>query len=391
MSKNKNSHFHFDDPVPRRGSGSLKWDMAKDPSVIPLWVADMDFEVAPAITMAIAKRAMHPIFGYTHVNPGYYRATAEWFAERHNWQINPSHILHTTGIVPALSAIVGTLCLPGEGVIIQTPAYNAFFPVIEENGCRVRRNPLKRIDTPQGFTFEIDFDQLEQLASEPDTRMLILCNPHNPTGRVWTKEELARISAICRANGVLIVSDEIHCEFAMPGFSYTPMANIDSDSIVCCSPSKAFNIAGLETSNVIVTDPELRGILEQGFQKRHISDLNPFGAVALEAAYTQGGDWLDALMEYLDENRKHLRNYIAEHMPMLKVADSESTYLAWVDISALNISSQTLQNRALAGEKVWINNGDMYGDDRFIRINFACPRQWLTEGLKRLADTINGL
>lgn len=245
----------FDTAPDRRGSGSCKWDSAADPEVIPLWVADMDFKTAPCVTGALRRRVGHGVFGYTLVGDDYYRALTGWFSSRHGYDIDPEMVIYTSGVVPAISAIIKALTKPGDGVLVQTPVYNCFFSSIRNNGCRVTGNPLRRVDLPDGdFTYGMDFDDLERKAADPSNTLLLLCNPHNPAGRNWNREELARLAEICRRNGVRIISDEIHCELTMPGLEYTPFGTVDPSAVVCLSPSKAFNTAGLQIANIVCPD-----------------------------------------------------------------------------------------------------------------------------------------
>lgn len=384
--------YDFDILTDRRGSGSMKWDsQGDDPDVIQLWVADMDFRTAPAITEALMKRVATGIFGYTDVSASYYDALRQWFLTRHGWAIDRDKVIYTSGVVPALSAIIKALTSPGDGVILQTPAYNCFFSSIRNNKCRQLDNPLIRTETPTGFTFGIDYRQLEQLASLPDTRLLILCNPHNPTGRVWRRDELEQIRDICRRHDVRVVSDEIHCELIHECCGpYIPYATVDEAAIVCCSPSKAFNTAGLQIANIVCPDEATRSRIDRAINDNEVCDVNPFGVIALQAAYNHGGDWLEALNRYLDGNFRLLRDTIASRLPMLKVCDSESTYLAWVDITATGMNGDEMERRLLERARVRVSSGATYGDSNYIRINYACPRARLEKALDRIADALNG-
>ena len=384
--------FNFDELTERRGTSSMKWDGEGDPAdVLQLWVADMDFRTAPVVTEAVLKRASSGIFGYTAVPDKYYVALERWFAERHGWTIDRQKVIYTSGVVPALSAIIKDLTKPGQGVILQTPAYNCFFSSIRNNGCKIVENPLLRNETPDGFTFSIDFDSLEELASDPDNTLMVLCNPHNPTGRVWTANELTRVADICSRHGVRVVSDEIHCELVHPtSRPYTPYATIDKDAIVCCSPSKAFNIAGLQIANIVAPDMSTRSRIDRAINDNEVCDVNPFGVEALQAAYTPDGVmWLDELNRYLYDNYLCLREALTKHLPALKVCDSESTYLAWVDITALGMTSDEVAELLLEKAGVRISSGKTYGDDRYMRINYACPRRRLDEALSRIVNTLS--
>ena len=383
--------YDFDKLTQRRGTNSYKWDECEDPDVIPVWVADMDFETAPCIVKALQERVGHGIFGYTFVPDSYYEAVASWFARRHNWQIDRSWIEYTSGVVPALSATIKALTKPGDKVVVQTPVYNCFFSSIRNNGCEIVESPLLRT----GDTYNIDFNDLDRKTSDPATKLFVLCNPHNPAGRVWTREELRRMNDICLRNGVRVVSDEIHCELTMPGYTYTPFASISSEcldnSITLNSPSKSFNTAGLQIANIICNDPSTRQLINRAININEVCDVNPFGVIALQAAYNEGGEWLDQLKEYLYGNYQALRSFFAERLPQLPVMKLEGTYLVWVDITATGLTSDELTERLLREAKVMVNSGTMYGrtaGEGFIRINIACPRARLMEALERIAATM---
>lgn len=378
------NRFDFDELTLRRNTSCMKWDTDKDPDVLPLWVADMDFRTAPAITEALLRRASSGIFGYVRVPVAYYEALCRWFAERHGWEIQRSSVIYTLGVVPAISATIKALAAPGEGVVIQTPAYNCFFSSVKNNACRQVFNPLRRVDTADGFTYEMDFEHLDSVTADPSVKLLLLCNPQNPTGRIWTRPELERLRDICRRNGVRVLSDEIHCELPRGGRKYIPYATVDSDAVVFCSPSKAFNTAGLQIANIICPDKETLIRIDRAINDNEVCDVNPFGVEGLIAAYNNGRDWLDALNHYLDENYKYLRRELTEKLPALKICNSEATYLAWIDIRSLGLSSDALEKLLLKKAKVRINSGDMYHGDGYIRINYACPRARLEEALERI-------
>ncbi|MDE6283196.1 MAG: pyridoxal phosphate-dependent aminotransferase [Muribaculaceae bacterium] len=384
---------YFDTAPDRKWSGSYKWDSDPDPDVIPLWVADMDFKTAPCIIDALQRRVEHGVFGYTRVGDEYYRALTDWFSRRHGYTIDRDMVIYTSGVVPALSAIIKGLVAPGEGVIVQTPVYNCFFSSIRNNGCRIVENPLTRVALSDNeFTYRMDFDDLERKAAEPSNTMLLLCNPHNPAGRLWTRDELGRLSEICRRHGVRVVSDEIHCELTMPGMSYTPYGTVDPAAIVCLSPSKAFNTAGLQIANIVCPDTEVRRAVDRAININEVCDVNPFGVEGLKAAYTSEGEkWLDLLREYLRGNYIMTRDMLSEALPGCPMARLEATYLPWVDISSLGVESEALEERLKTEAKVWVNCGDMYGIAGYIRINIACPRERLREGLKRLIAYLTAL
>lgn len=378
--------YDFDEPVPRRGTNSYKWDTVKDEDVLPMWVADMDFRTAPAIVGALQKRVEHGIFGYTKVPPAYYEAVVNWFRRRHAWLIEKEWIVYTTGVVPAISAIVKALTVPGDRVLVQTPVYNCFFSSIRNNGCEVVANPLIYANG----TYRIDYDDLERKAADPKVRLLLLCNPHNPVGRVWTRQELRRIGEICIRNRVLVVADEIHCELVFSGHVYIPFASISEDfrehSVTCISPSKAFNLAGLQIANIVAADTDVRMKIDKAININEVCDVNPFGVEALIAAYNRGEDWLEELKHYLSVNYNYLRAYFDEYLPEFPVVMLEGTYLVWVDCRGLGLSSREITDILLEKEKIRVNPGSLYGEagEGFIRLNIACPREKLIEGLNRL-------
>ena len=375
--------YNFDEIIPRRGTNSYKWDSAGDADVLPMWVADMDFRTAPPVVEALRKRVEHGIFGYVRVPDAYYAAVTNWFARRHDWQIEKEWIIYTTGVVPALSAVIKALTAPGDKVMVQTPVYNCFFSSIRNNGCGMIANPL----IYRNGTYQIDFADLEQKAADPSVKVLLLCNPHNPAGRVWTKQELTRIGDICIRNNVWVVADEIHCELVFPGHTYIPFASISQEflmhSVTCTSPSKAFNLAGLQIANIISADTDIRTKIDKAI---NINEVCPFGVEALMAAYNDGEEWLEELKQYLFANYNYLRVYFEEYLPEFPVATLEGTYLVWADCSVLNQSSDETVKTLLEKEKLWVNEGSLYGEagEGFIRINIACPRQQLIEGLNRL-------
>lgn len=385
------STFDFDTVINRRGTNSYKWDIVKEEDVIPLWVADMDFKAAPAILEALKKRVEHGVFGYTLVPDSYYEAIINWFARRHNWQIDRSWIIYTTGVVPAVSCAIKALTLPGEKVLIQTPDYNCFFSSIKNNGCEVAENELVR----HGDSYEVDFEDFERQCADEKTTVFLLCNPHNPAGRVWTKEELERMNDICLAHGVRVISDEIHCELVMPGHRFTPFAAISDacrdNSVVLNSPTKAFNIAGLQIANIICADPAMRRRIDRAVNINEVCDVNPFGVVALQAAYNESEEWLDSLNHYIWGNYLALKEFIAKELPRLEVTRLEGTYLAWVDIKATGLTSDEAYGKLMKEGRVYVNSGTMYGrraGEGYLRINLACPRATLLEGMKRMGGVL---
>jgi len=385
--------YDFSRPTERRGTDSYKWDSAPETDIIPLWVADMDFETFPAITEALQRRVAHGIFGYTRVPEAYYEAVCNWFGKRHGWHINREDIIYTSGVVPAVSAVIKALTLPGDQVIVQGPVYNCFFSSIRNNGCETVSNSL--IYNKEELRYEIDFDDLERKLAHERARLMLICNPHNPGGRVWTRDELTRVAELCHKYGVRVVSDEIHCELTLYDNEYVPFGSLPDElshgSITCCSPSKAFNTAGLQIANIICRDAEVRNRIDRAININEVCDVNPFGVIALQAAYSdEGYEWLTQLRAYISSNYDLLRERFARELPKCKVMRMEGTYLAWIDCSELHISSDEIEEMLMHENKVWVNAGSMYGTEgaAFIRINMACTSELLNEGITRI---VNGL
>ncbi len=385
--------YDFSRPTERRGTDSYKWDSAPETDIIPLWVADMDFETFPGITEALQRRVAHGIFGYTRVPEAYYEAVCRWFGKHHGWHINREDIIYTSGVVPAVSAVIKALTLPGDQVIVQGPVYNCFFSSIRNNGCETVSNSL--IYNKEELRYEIDFDDLERKLAHERARLMLLCNPHNPGGRVWSRDELTRVAELCHKYGVRVVSDEIHCELTLYNNEYVPFGSLPDelsrDSITCCSPSKAFNTAGLQIANIVCRDAEVRNRIDRAININEVCDVNPFGVIALQAAYSdEGYEWLTQLRAYISSNYDLLRERFARELPKCKVMRMEGTYLAWIDCSELHISSDEIEEMLMHENKVWVNAGSMYGTEgaAFIRINMACTSELLNEGITRI---VNGL
>ncbi|WP_334107125.1 MalY/PatB family protein [Leyella stercorea] len=381
--------YDFSRPTERRGTDSYKWDSVPEADIIPLWVADMDFETFPAITEALQRRVAHGIFGYTRVPEAYYEAVCNWFGKHHGWHINREDIIYTSGVVPAVSAVIKALTLPGDQVIVQGPVYNCFFSSIRNNGCEMVSNSL--IYNKEELRYEIDFDDLERKLAHERARLMLICNPHNPGGRVWTRDELTRVAELCRKYGVRVVSDEIHCELTLYDNEYVPFGSLPDElshgSITCCSPSKAFNTAGLQIANIICRDAEVRNRIDRAININEVCDVNPFGVIALQAAYSdEGYEWLTQLRAYISSNYDLLRERFARELPKCKVMRMEGTYLAWIDCSELHISSDEIEEMLMHENKVWVNAGSMYGTEgaAFIRINMACTSELLNEGITRI-------
>lgn len=382
--------YDFDKIVPRRHTGSYKWDTVPA-DTLPLWVADMDFEVAPAIQKALADRVTHGVFGYTLVDDSYYDAVMSWYERRHQWVIDRRWLLYTSGVVPAVSCSIKALTLPGENVLVQTPVYNCFFSSIKNQGCQIVENRLVR----QEDRYVIDWDDFERKCADEKTTVFLLCNPHNPAGRVWTRAELSKMGTICAKHHVFVISDEIHCELVMPGHTFTPFAAVSEanlrNSVTLSSPSKSFNTAGLQIANIICQDDEVRRRIDRVINIFEVCDVNPFGPVALKAAYNDSEDWLDALNAYIWGNYQLLKDTLTQRLPKLKVTQLEGTYLAWVDISGLGMKSDAVTEKLLREGHVFVSSGTLYGKEAgegFIRINLACPKAVLAEGLNRIIKTL---
>ena len=389
--------YNFDKIVDRHGTNSYKWDICNDKDIIPMWVADMDFPVLPDITEALKKRVEHGIFGYTLVPDSYYDAIIKWFGRRHDWKIQRDWIIYTSGVVPAISAVVKAFTEPGDKVVVQTPVYNCFFSSIRNQGCEIVENKLLPVcDENDNYTYKIDFDDLERKLSDDKVKIFLLCNPHNPACRVWTKEELAHINELCLKHDVLVVSDEIHCEIVMPGYKFTPFASVNKECQDNCitlnSPTKAFNIAGLQIANIVTNNKDWYNRIDKVINIFELCDVNPFGVIALQEAYNNGEMWLKELNEYIQANYTILHDYIAAHLPYLKVYKLEGTYLAWIDITATNMTSEAITDKLLKAAKVMVNSGTMYGAEAgkgYIRVNLATPQQILKEGLKRIKNALS--
>lgn len=390
MSEGRRMKYDFDEIIERRGTGSVKWDESPSADVIPMWVADMDFKAAPAILEAIRKRAEHGVFGYALVEDDYYDAIISWFLRRHQWTIRREEILYTTGVIPAMSCAIKALTMPGEKVLILSPDYNCFFSSIRNNGCEVLESVL-RFSRNIPNRFEVDWEDFEHQCADEKTTVFLLCNPHNPTGRVWSKEELQQMADICHRHQVRIISDEIHCELIMPDHQFCPMATVDDEAIILNSPTKSFNIAGLQVANIICRNAEWRRRINRAININEVCDLNPFGPVALKAAYNDSEAWIDELNQYLWDNYQALSDFVAQNIPQWKVMPLEGTYLVWVDVSLCCDNVTAYTDKLMQEAKVWLNPGTMYGAESgkgYVRINIACPRSRMMEALQRLSTVV---
>ncbi|MCL2482599.1 MAG: pyridoxal phosphate-dependent aminotransferase [Propionibacteriaceae bacterium] len=377
--------YDFDALIERAGSNSLKWDVRD--GELPMWVADMDFLVAPVIRQTVLEKASSGIFGYGIVPPGFAQAVHAWWEGRYGFGIESEWVQFCHGIVPAVSSLIRTLAEPGEGVVIQSPVYNCFYYSIEKSARTALINNLPYRNGQYG----IDWDDLEAKLSDPRARMFLLCNPQNPTGQIWSPEELARMGEMAAAHQVTVISDEIHCDITEPGLAYTPFASVNqtcaNTSITLVSPTKSFNIPGLQTSVAIVPDPALRKLTAASLSRDELTGPNSFAVEALIAAYTQGGDWLDAMRDYVWQNKALLSDFVGKHMPELHVIPGESTYLSWVDCSGLTEDATAFCTFLRQQTGLYVNPGELYGDNAkaFFRINLACPSSRVEDALERLS------
>ncbi|MDR2975669.1 MAG: pyridoxal phosphate-dependent aminotransferase [Propionibacteriaceae bacterium] len=376
--------YDFDTILDRRETNSLKWDVAE--GELPMWVADMDFRAATEITEAVVKRAATGVFGYSIVPAEFRRAVSRWWTTRYDWAVDPAWVDFCDGVVPAISSLVRTLTAPGEGVVVQSPVYNCFYSSIRNSGRTVLVNDLLYIDG----RFRIDWPDLEAKLADPKARVLLLCNPQNPTGDLWTSAELADLGALAAANDVVVIADEIHCDITEPGVRYQPFAAVDAvceqNSITLVSPTKAFNIPGLQTSAVIAANPELRERAIAGLNRDEIAEPNVFAVEAAVTAYTVGVEWLDEMRHYVWRNRARLEQFVAEQIPDLHVIPSQATYLAWIDCGGLGEDSQDFCAFLRQETGLVLSAGEIFGDNAhtFVRMNLACPATMLDDGLDRL-------
>lgn len=382
----------FDKVIDRRNTGSEKWDhcdrLFGGKDLLPLWVADMDFRAPQEVISALSHRAEHGIFGYSSYTDSTYNSVISWFSRKHGWEIHRDWIFYSRGVVPALGLLVQAFTDPCDGIIIQRPVYHPFMRVIENNGRRILNNPLKQDSTGQ---YGIDFDHLRKLAGKPAARMMILCSPHNPVGRVWREDELREIISICRDNNILIISDEIHCDLIVSGHRHIPLhtlaGDFSSSIITCTAPSKTFNLAGVQISNIIVPDPAKRKVFRNYLMNAGMVDPNSFAPAAMEAAYNSGERWLEELMKYIEGNFQFLKNFITEKLTLAKVIELEGTYLAWVDFRKYRLPQADLDDLFVKKAGVAPSPGHVFGPEGagFMRFNLACPRSLLEEGMNKIA------
>jgi cystathionine beta-lyase len=387
--------YDFDRTINRYQTASLKWDEADrlfgSSGILPMWVADMDFRVPRPVIEAIKRRAEHGIFGYTTRPASYYDAVIGWMKRRHNWEIRKEWICHSPGVVPALSLMVQAFTQPGEKILIQPPVYYPFASVVLKNERELVYNRL----VEDGGTYRMDFMDLERKLSD-GVKMLILCSPHNPVGRVWRKDELEQLGRLCLEYGVLVVSDEIHADLVYSGHRHIPFAVLSEEfaqnSVICTAPSKTFNLAGLQTSNIIIPNETLRKTFTRIIDKNVLGLTNTFGVVATESAYREGDEWLDQCLAYLEDNLTFLIRFVDSRIPMMRVIKPEGTYLVWLDCRSLGLEGKELQHLLRKKAKVALDDGSIFGPggEGFVRINIACSRSVLEEGLHRIERALKG-
>jgi cystathionine beta-lyase len=384
--------YDFNRVIERTNTACIKWDALNEvfgtTDALPMWVADMDFQSPPPVIEAIKRRAEHGIYGYT-IRESYFDSLIQWLARRHSWSVHKEWLLNVPGVLPALAFIIETFTEPGDKIVIQHPVYYPFSHLIQRNGRDIVSNPLKF----DGSRYSMDFADLEEKLSA-GAKMFILCNPHNPVGRVWSREELTRLGNICLKHNVLVVSDEIHCDLVYPGHSHRPFASIDeafaNSSLTCVSASKTFNVAGLQTATVIAPNEALRKAFEKTLNRYALGGANVFGVVAAESAYTYGEEWLEDLRQYLADNLQYVTTYIHERIPQLQVIQPEGTYLVWIDCRRLGLSRQELKDFFLHEAKVALDMGHIFGPqgEGFVRMNIACPRSTLMKALEQIETAV---
>lgn len=388
--------YDFDRPIDRRNTASVKWDLAdklfRAEGLLPMWVADMDFPAPESVRAALERLAAHGVFGYTYRSDRYLSAVQKWMKERHGWLVEKDWLCHSPGVVTALNLIVDGFTKPGDKVLIQPPVYPPFRKSARNQGRELVTNPLICEDA----TYRMDFEDLEEKMSDPAVKLMILCSPHNPVGRVWTREELKHVAETAANHDVLVVSDEIHSDLVFPGHTHVPFAQLSEEasvrSIICTAPSKTFNLAGLQISNIIIPDPQLRKIYKDQLNRFSLGEPNAAGVAAAEAAYRDGADWLGQCLTYIKENGDFVRDFLNRYLPKLTMAPLEGTYLGWIDCRKLGLDDVRLQHLLLKKAKVAFNQGSTFGAEGsgFIRINLACRRELVKEAMRRLKAAISG-
>ena len=394
MQQKSLEKINFNIVVNRKNTNCLKYDFAvrrgRPENVLPLWVADMDFKVAPEITQEIEKRVAHGIFGYSEVKEDYFEAVAAWMEQKHGWHVKEDWLVKTPGVVFALAMAVQAFTEPGDAVIIQQPVYYPFSEVIADNGRRIVDNTL---ELKEDGKYHINFEDFEQKVKENHVKLFLLCSPHNPVGRVWTKEELKKIAAICRKYDVIVVSDEIHEDFVFNG-KHQVFADLSEDAknrtITCTAPSKTFNLAGLQVSNIWIANPKLREKFKKQIAAAGYSQLNTLGLTACEAAYRYGGEWHAELLGYLKSNLNFLREFLQTRLPEVKLIEPEGTYLVWLDFGSLGLTEEQREELLTKKAGIWLDSGAIFGaaGEGFERINIACPRSILKDALERIERAV---
>ncbi|MGD1818110.1 MAG: MalY/PatB family protein [Pleomorphochaeta sp.] len=380
--------YDFDTIVDRRNTNSLKWDVKENE--LPMWVADMDFKTAPCAIESLNNRVNHGVFGYSIVPDSWYDAYIKWWKERHNFEIEKQWLIFSTGVVPAISSIVRKLTTVAENVVIQSPVYNIFYNSIINNGRKVLESPLVYDDGK----YSIDFEDLREKLSNPQTTLMILCNPHNPVGKIWDKETLIKIGKLCKENNVVVLSDEIHCDITIPNKTYIPFASVNEEckqnSVTCISPTKAFNLAGMQSSAVMIANKFLRDKVERGLNTDEVAEPNVFATTVATAAFNEGGPWLDALRKYISDNKDLVTDYIEKNIPEIKVVDAEATYLMWLDCKTITSDCEKLAAFIREETGLYLTAGNHYGKggEGFLRMNVACSKKVVTEALKKLDKAI---
>lgn len=386
--------YNFDEIVPRRHTKSLKYDFAKErgkpEDLLPMWVADMDFQTPPAVREALADKAAHGIFGYSDPDEPYFEALTQWFKARHNWTVDPHTAVLAPGVVFAICTLIRCLTKPGDAVLIQEPVYYCFRLGIRDNGRRTVVNEL-RFD---GERYTIDFEDFERKIIENGVKLFILCSPHNPVGRVWTKEELEKLAEICLRHSVFVVADEIHEDFVYPGSRHIVFSTLSKEiadrCAVCTSPSKTFNLAGLHNANIFIANNEVRRAVRHELDAEGFSQSNIMGLVACQTAYQTGAEWVDQLVDYLRGNLSLMRETFRTRMPQLRLIEPEATYLPWVDFSGLGLSASELERFIVERAKLWLDGGRIFGAGGagFQRFNIATPRSILQQALDQLEKVV---
>ncbi len=380
---------NFNKVTDRRNTNSYKWDVQDNE--LPMWVADMDLQTSPDIIKALHDRVDHGIFGYNYVPKEWNESIINWWSRRHNFKIDKDWLLFCTGVVPAISSVVRKITTPGENVVIMTPVYNIFFNSILNNG----RNALESKLEYKNNKYYIDFNKLEEDLKNPQTSLLLLCNPHNPIGKIWDKETLSKIGDLCLKHNVVVLSDEIHCDITTPGHKYTPFASVSDackyNSITCISPSKAFNMAGLKSAAISVPNPNLRHKVFRAINNDEVAEPNSFAITAVVTAYEKGEKWLTELLTHIDNNITHVKSYITKELPQLKVVSENATYLLWIDCSSITDDTKQLANFIRKNTGLYLSNGQQFGGNGnlFLRMNIACSKQVLEDGLNRLKEGIS--